>query len=412
MSIRWLSGLLATTVVALGTLPAAAGEDASGRREFALKYRLAGSRITEECGYGGQFLQPTRNRPALKEEPKYRTKEPLYATFHLGAKKEAYALALDRSGGDQGGYDILYVDLDHDGRLTEAKKICGINGQQGLTFGPVKIAVDCGKENCPQWFVFQLSEYEFNPGQVYRSLQMMNAGYYQGVVRFGDHKCLVAFVDADGDGLYNGYLKADGGGDRLLMDLNGDGKLDGSYESEEAQPLGHHILAGGRYWHIDVAADGSSVTVEPLNKPLGTVRSDIRDYSVLLRGDAGILRVRTKDGTAPVPAGKYRLHDATYRITKQGKEWHFNARAEGKATEIDVPPDGVVKVPFGAPFVPKIQVSANGNDLALNLQLTGSGGEVYQNVYLGNNYERPPVPRARIVDAQGKELALLDFHYG
>jgi hypothetical protein len=331
----------------------------------------------------------------------------------LGAKKEAYTLVLDASTGGDRGHDILYLDADRDGRITAEEKLTGLNRDQGYVFGPVKIMVDCGNEKCPQWFLFQLSEYEYAEGtQVQRNLQAVNAGYYQGTVTFGDKKCLVAFVDADADGLYNNYLKTDHQSDRLLFDSNNDGKLDGNWQSEETAPLGRHLQVGDRYWRIDLAADGATVAVEPLDQPLGTLRTDIADFTLLLRGEEGVLRVRGTDGTARLPAGKYRLHQCNYKVMQDGKAWKFRARAGAKMPEIVVPPDGDAKIAFGAPLTPKIHAAPQGDNVTLSLELRGAGGEIYDDVQIGDNYQRPPVPKAKLLDANGKELALVDFHYG
>jgi hypothetical protein len=176
--------------------------------------------------------------------------------------------------------------------------------------------------------------------------------------------------------------------------------------------LGRYVLVGDRYWQMDVAPDGSSVTVEPLDKPLGTLRADVADYAMLLSGEEGVLRVRSRDGTARVPAGKYQLLQCNYRLTDQtGKRWGFSASTTEGVT-VEVPAQGTAKLPFGPPFVPKIDVAPpEKGQLTLNLKLLGAGGESYSFAYFGDR-EKPPVPKARIVDAGGRELAVLDFHFG
>jgi hypothetical protein len=407
---RWLRSLACCALVAL---PASAADP--GRREFPLKYRLAGSSVTREIGYGGQHLRASPAKPtALKEEPAYQSSAPLYSTIRLGANKDTFVVALDNSRGDSRGHDILYVDADGDGRLTAQEKLTGIHCDDSLTFGPVKILVDCGGEKCPQWFLFRYAEQVSDDGKnVYRRFDVVNAGYYQGVVAFGDTKCLVAFGDVNANGLYHDLMSQDEWtADRLLLDHNGDGKLDGGHQSEESQPLGRCVQVGGRYWRLEVAADGSAVTVEPLNKPVGTIRAAVADYTLLLKGDDGVLHVRSKDGTAAVPAGSYRLVRCSYQVQQQDKRWQFIARAGEHNKAIEVPADGVAPIPFGPPFVPKVKARPSATDLGLDLELRGAGGEIYDSVYCGQEYQQPPVPKVRILDANDRELALLDFHYG
>jgi hypothetical protein len=386
---------------------------AEGRKEFPRTSRLS-LQLTEAVGDGGQFLPPTARKPRVKEEPKYRSSQPLYVTVRLGARRDPFTLVLDSSRGADRRYDLLYVDADGDGRITAGDKVTGSPQKDGALFGPVQLPIDCGGAKCPQWFVFRLTEQELEGGPVFRSFQVLNAGSYQGLVAFGDQKRLVALVDADSDGLYNGYLKAaNETGDRLLLDLNGDGQLDGGHQSEEAQPLGRYVQVGDRYWRLEVAPDGSSVSVEPLAQPLGTLRAGAADFTLLLNGDEGVLRVRSTAGTARVPAGKYRLGQCTYRLTeKTGESWQFAAQVRGGGPVVEVPAGGQAAIRFGPPLVPRVTVTPAGRgELRLSLELRGAGGEVYHGVHRGNA-ERPPVPRARIVDANNRELAVLDFHYG
>jgi hypothetical protein len=390
------------------------------KNEFPLKYRLAFVSVEEEVGYGGQYLEP-KGRPKREPgEPDYKSKEPMQQTVTLGAKKQKFLMVFDCSSGGNRGYDVLYFDADGDGKFSAREKFTGIAREQGNVFGPVKVMVDChghGHEKCPQWFLVQFTEFDYGDTaspQVYRRVQLANAGYYEGKVLFGDREMLIAFADGDSNGLYNSVMKmnAQGQHDRLLLDLNGDGKLDGSYRSEEAMPLGRHVEVGGKYWQIDPAPDGEAVSITPYDRPLGTIRADGRNYTLLLAGDDGVLQVRSKTGTARVPAGKYRLYQCHYQIPIDGKTWKFQGQCGTTGAAIDVPPDGEVKVPFGAPLVPKIQVSDGGTELHFNLELRGAGGEVYNDVQIGDNYQRPPVPKVKVLDASDRELAQLDFHYG
>jgi hypothetical protein len=385
---------------------------AADRQEFPLRYRLS-LRITDETGPAGQPLALSAHRLALDEEPKYRSPEPLYATLKLGLKNEAFPLVLDCSNGGTFAYDIMYLDVNRDSRLGPAKKFNGESRTNGTIFGPVKLLVDGGAERSPQWFMFQLAEYEGADGKPTRELLAINAGYYQGVVTFGAEKRLVAFVDADGNGLYNNVLRGPGQpGDRFLIDRNGDGKLDPDIQGEETQPLGRYVLVGDRFWQMDVAPDGSSVTVAPLDKPLGTIRADVTDYALLLSGEQGVLRLRSRDGTARLPAGKYQLLQCSYRLCDPaGRSWGFSASARDGVT-VEVLAGKEARLDFGPPFVTRVDLTtADQGKLTLNLTVSGAGGELYSFAFFGDR-EKPPVPRARILDAEARELALLDFRFG
>jgi hypothetical protein len=395
------SGLL------LGLLTGPANAD--GPREFPLKYRLSVN-VTEEVGFSGQGLRLIAPPASIKQEPRYHSPQPLYAQVLLGVRRTPFTLVLDSSAGRDHGYDLLYVDADRDGRITSATKHTAVVRDSGALFGPVKLPVDLGGDVCPQWFLFQLLEYPDKEGHIQRSFRAINAGYYEGVVTFGAAKHRLAVVDADGNGLYNDLPKGDDQpGDRLLID---GGQADGSFPGDKGQPLGRYLLAGDRYWQLDVAPDGSAVTVQPLDKPLGTLRPGVADCTLFLSGTEGGLRVRSVAGVARVPAGKYRLNQVHYRLAdRSGRRWQFTGKARAE-TVVEVPAGGEVQVPLGLPLVPRVAVaSPEAGRLSLNVTVSGAGGETYSFVRFGAA-ELPPVPKARILGADGRELALLDFHYG
>jgi hypothetical protein len=408
---RCLAGVLLGLGVA-SALPqhSQASEDAP--REFLLKYRLLPT-ISQEFYTSGQSLAALRDKPPLKEEPTYRSRQPIYRILRLGVKEQCFTVVLDSSRGEARGYDTLHVDADGDGRITPAEKWTGVPSGSSMTFGPVKFLVDCGAEKCPQWFLFSLSESEDADRRVICYLHAVNAGHYTGTVRFGAEKRQLAILDGNANGLYNDVFHVeDETPDRLLLDGDGAGKLDGSHPSDRAQPLTRWVEVGGRYWHLDVAPDGSQVTVRPLNKPLGTLRLKVDTFTLLLRGPDGLLQVRGREGKAQLPAGKYRLLQGEYRVSRDGAaDWRFAAHADDAPFYIDVPPEGIVQVPFGPPLVAEVRITRSGLDLILDLKLRGTGGELYNDVSSGK-HGRPPVPRLEIRDAAGRKLDSLDFHYG
>ena len=268
------------------------------------------------------------------------------------------------------------------------------NGE--IRFGPIKLLLDYGAEKCPQWFLFFFSESEPKEAPVQRSLRVINAGYYEGLVTFGDRKRLLGVVDADANGLYSdAFQSIDCPGDIFLIDRNGDGKLDASYRSEETQPLGRSIWVGDRYWQLEVASDGSAITVEPLDKPLGTLRpAGVQDYTMLLLGDQGVLlRPAAKRARSGCRRARTACSPVTTRLPiNPADNGIFPARLQRQA-RVEVSAHGEVKLPLGPPFVPRVLTSQSAGELILSLDLRGGGGETYSDVRIGD-YERPPAPRS------------------
>jgi hypothetical protein len=388
---------------------AAAGEG----KEFPLKYRLSVT-VAEEVGTSGQTLTILGDPPRLKSEPRYASPRPLYSVLSLGAGPEEFHLVLDSSERRDRGYDTLYVDADRDGRITVDEKVVGQPTDTGFIFGPVRLLVWDGARRTPQWFQFRFSDYEVEEGRTVRNFQAFNAGYYTGTVQFGDQKRRIALVDSNGNGVYNDYPKPGGpAGDRLLIDLNGDGQFDIGPLSEEAQPLGRYVLAGDRYWRLDVAPDGSAVTVAPLDLPLGTLRSEVSEFALLLRGREGDLRVRGTGGVARVPAGRYHLVRCQFVLDdKAGRRWSFTGGGGENDVPVDVPADSTTPLALGPPLTPKVTLTRiDAERVALNLAMKGAGGETYNEIYYADQI-KPPVPKVRLFDLGGRELTQLDFHYG
>jgi hypothetical protein len=382
-------------------------------KEFPLKYRLTVS-IAEEVGTAGQALTILSDRKPLKQEPTYVAAKPIYATLLLGADREEYMAVLDTSRPESREYDCLYLDANNDGRISPAEKTAGTPRDAGWAFGPLKLTVSSGGTKAPQWFLFYFVNYETEPGKRVRNLEVVNAGFYTGIVQFGSQRLRVALVDHNGNGLYNDYPRAGSWlGDRLLVDLDGNGEFDFRATSEETQPLGRYVLVGDRYWQVEVAADGGKIAVAPLDKPLGGLRCEAAgEFALLLRNAEGDLRVRGRGGVARLPAGTYALVRCQFVLRDSaGRRWVFTGAGEDKMT-IEVPPNGPGKVTLGPPFVPKIEVTRIDKEkIALNLALRGQGNEIYNDIYY-NDQIRPPAPKARLYDAGGREVAQLDFHYG
>jgi hypothetical protein len=98
-------------------------------------------------------------------------------------------------------------------------------------------------------------------------------------------------------------------------------------------------------------------------------------------------------------------------IDSEGRSWGFSSLTNSGAA-VEVPAQGEVVIPLGPPLRPSVAVtSPEEGHLALTVSLTGAGGEQIGSVNLGSA-GRPPRPQARILDAKGRELGVVDFHFG
>jgi hypothetical protein len=263
----------------------------------------------------------------------WKSSRPIFGVAQLGQPSEQYYLAADSSMGTTTEYDMLYFDLDRDGRFSDRERIEPSRAptHEPGTFGPFRIDVSSGKrpdgslERTPQWFTARVYPASLRiPGQISSDLaggfvlpaervdpnrptrkrsefliSLTNMGYYLGYVRFGDEKLLVGVSDANGDGVYstNSTVRlgrteeqeleaiedADAeqnrltsysaySPDRLLIDRDGDGQFDDRRGPDlERMSLGRYFCFKGRFYSLGVAPDGTSVTVSPVDLPTGTL---------------------------------------------------------------------------------------------------------------------------------------------
>ncbi len=397
--------VLVSGLVGLGScsVPTARGE------EFFLKHRVAAS-IEEEIG-NAWVVFPVRSAQPRPNDAVPLNSPELTATLDLGTK---WQLRLQTSLGDTGN-GILHVSVDRNGSIVANESISGVKRNPMYTeFGPVRLIVDHGGEPRPQWFQFQLWGSDEEHGQPTRTLRVASASYFRGTVKFGDRRMLVALIDAEANGLYQFVRKGSSGrGDRLLIDVNGDGRLDPA-DRDEAEPLSRYVFVGGQYWRLEPAPDGSSLVVEPAELQVGMVHADTDRFALLLEGDVGVLRVSGRDGKAPVPVGSHSVLRCDYHVRDEsGKLWNVFTKVDGGNKTLLVTADADTKLPFGPPLVARVSAASTtrGDELTLDLTLAGAAGEICDG--LADERGRPPAaPKVKITDSAGRELALLDFHYG
>jgi hypothetical protein len=391
-------------LAALATPAARAG---SNSITAALKYRLMLDPV-QEIGATGQVLcLRTENPPELIDEPSFRA-ERLYASAQFGGQPRQHTIVLDCSAG--GHYDVLYVDTSGTGRLASATKISGFRYAQGLRFGPVRILVDDGHEQSPQWFWFQLEEPTVE-GKPQRQLRAIDAGCYQGMVSFGSRKHWLAVIDAQGHGLFNEFVKSSKEThDVLHIEARCDEKPPTTTLRGTFEPLGRYVYVDDSYWLIEVAPDGSWVRVQPSRQPMGRLRCYVGDTILLLEGPEGLLHLRCKAPETPVPVGNYRLVSCRYQVRGMPGTWEFSGKVSQRGA-IQVRRESITPVAIGPPFVARVEVSGSSNDFDLGMVVRGAGGEECD-LFRSSGGQQPPPPRVHIRNAQGREIAALDFHYG
>jgi hypothetical protein len=154
--------------------------------------------------------------------------------------------------------------------------------------------------------------------------------------------------------------------------------------------------------------------VAPAAAPLVTLRSDSGPFALALLSAEGIMTLRGENGQAQLPVGEYRIvgwqveqRDADgKRWTVQGSQDDLADQAPRLSVKADTP-----LPPLGSPLQARLDVQPLGDrEFNFQLQFTAASGAVIGQV--SSNGQPMPVPRLRIVDARGKAIANLPFHYG
>jgi len=395
---RWIAALL----VALAALPSA-GEEA------ALRYTLdpAGPPFWTR----GQPLTAAQNPPPGIKLPRFVSERPLFLTAKLGEGPDAaFTFAVDESE-PGAGYDLLFADGNHNRDLTDEKPLRLTRWRYGKGFEPIRVLIQVGGSRVQYHVALVMEDYRTPP-----AFRLQSWGYYSGEARIGEKSYAVALVDANANGRFADLYRGDEEGeygDMLLLDANGDGKFDdGGFASPEFLPCARWVPVAGKYYALTVQADGTALTAAPADVKLATLRSDYDDFALRLASEDGILVVRSEKGTARIPFGDYRI--ASWQIEQRHRDGSLwvaqGSQGRGDGAALPVKSDTLLPR-LAAPLLARLNIQPSvGREFECSLGFTAASGEQIANVT--RNGEQMPEPRLKIVDARGKVVANLPFHYG
>lgn len=269
----------------------------------------------------------------------------------------------------------------------------------------------------------------FNVGcfrQDARGLLMPSAAFYRtGKIRLAGQTYRVAVVDGDCDGLFKSILPLPLA-DRTLwsrprcdvfaIDLNRDGKLDQSVrEKSEVCPLGRLTKVEDAYYAIDIAPDGSRLTLSRTEPQFGTLVLDANDVAAELRlwSDAAD-QYLPANRQWQLPPGRYAaIHGVLTAKDASGDIWTFLASTPvfaadrmGALDYFTIEPGKTTSVRIGPPFVVKTTMKKTGRSsdtMYISPVVVGCAGEEYSAV-LRRNGGQLLAPAVTILDEKGTAL--------
>lgn len=382
------------------------------------------------------------DKPAeLKGVPSKLGKKVYYYTGEIAGRK---IIALIDSGKTR----TLYIDLDGDRDLSDEKPVTSKRVRSSFNFGwssaqrfgPLTFtAGDSGSTTKGEAGRTGSSTKpaEASAGTAFLAEQLdldyliiRPATCRRGTIRVGEKSYSVYVTDANYSGEYGDTCKFPLSRGRLApetidsdfiaIDLNRNGLIEYSdYTASEMQPLTRLIQFQNTYYSLSVAADGSSVTLDPAKLTMGTLDiGNQQNAEMLVRSENGIFQVSTQNGQCKLPEGKYRLWTvALHKSDEKKTDWTLQGRAsEKKPCEFEISADQVTTLKVGAPL--KMQTSERSHRTLLSGRVVSFGASCVDDA--GIEYEagasrgkiRGPAPSVKIVDEAGKNLSIGQFEYG
>jgi len=388
----------------------------------------------------------------LKGRPKLVSSKPLFFEVTLGPQQTPFALVLDESKGTGKGYDLLYVDANGNGDLSDDPPVSGTRGgmhasffsQTSHRFSGVRALVRHGAQAEPWSFsacyyvghsFIRAGPNKTPTSHTYSGMYVTSAGYCEGAVEVDGKRLRVAVVDADSNGRFDDYIRvpkaasgrlSSSGGDYVLIDANRDGRYANELAAAEVLGYGRYVLLGGRCYEVQVAASGRSLTLSPTAAPLGSLSRAGGGAFVasFLTPRDGMLYVRSAGGPATVPAGSYRLFGCSFvRKDQTGAVWKAEARGTWAAAPIQVAAGRTTVAKCGPPLKVAVAATRSGGSPADPLKpgstarlsllsITGQGGETYGAGDITRDGKRVSPPTFKVVSAAGDTVVSGSFRYG
>jgi hypothetical protein len=425
--------------------------------------------------YGAVQMMVAAKPAALKQEPKAVSGHPLYGEFKWRADQTSMLFRLDESKGDGKGYDRLILDLNQNGDLTDDAAIspaAGIgpwsnyNGQELKLFGPIEAPaskqIGAGK---PIYYAIldlrtnAILKLRKNPAAATKdylgNLRLRADWYLETTVEMDGLKQKVAVIDNDanmrlGD-LCQPNITSDGrwflgaaDGDRLLLEK------DDSGTNNHSQCFAQILYFDAVPYKIALAADGSSLQVEPWPEPLAEVSlqphgEQVRSLGLgweSAKGQWQFIDVGVAGGKIKVPPGNYGLWSISVSAKSQKAEEITAGGVNMDSKKIFVVAPGTtntllcgapleIKVTTERPSEPQAGASPGGfwsslqswirklfsseaDELRIQAEVMGSGGETYSGFSLVDErgQHQPPKPAFTIATADGKQVASGNMEFG
>lgn len=199
-------------------------------------------------------LRPVAAEKSLKLPP-FKSAHPLFGALALGNSADSLiSLVLDESPGQDFSY--LYIDKNNDEDLTNDDEP-GWSEEKG-SYWSKEVLIDVYYKNPRNEAAvpYPVRLYRFKH-RLHNSVMAYRNGYRRGKIALVDTTYKIALFEDDMDGLFDQMDKG-----ALIIDVNGDGVLDGSTDSAEYYPLNQAFNIHGISYRVKhVTPSGDRITI-------------------------------------------------------------------------------------------------------------------------------------------------------
>lgn len=318
--------------------------------------------------------------------PMLHSKKAIFYVAKFGDSADtSFDLMLDESKGTSSGYDTLYADLNNDNRIDASKERFSIRVLSPSEDAPIRLRflITVDETKLPYYLDFEAIRFNSGPEREKPSIYLRDSSYYVGEASFAGEKHKFAILDLDSNGLYNDYEQEVFEGDRVMVDLNDDGRFStfDNPKRNESFPFSKFNRIAGKWYSFEPSADGTQMKLKPAVPPTGTIKANRSVSMVTLHSPHQTLDLVLNSGHSEAVAGDYVMRDLRLRPAGNASGVHLLwAFMKVDGPVITVPEDGDVTLPVGDPIVAKLEVKAKPGDdhLQVQMKIVGKGGEVYQ----------------------------------
>ncbi len=389
-------------------------KESEGSSVFSLERNLS-KEGSLDLGFGTcQWLHPLdKCEEELAAEPEYGSENVVYYAAGYGDSTvdRMHTFVLDESGGTGSGYDTVYYDRDNDNRLDgENERVSVAVGDPGHS-DPVRIELQVEVEGERYPYFVNLSAFTYkdenNPVEKVH-MNLRNSSYYAGKVTLDGKEYAFAVGDLDSNGMYNDYEERVFRGDRLFVDLNGNG----SFKSDdEGVPFSQYVKIAGKWYEAAMKPCGDEIAFMPYDGTFGTLKGSKEYSTVKLFSGKLNQKVDFHEGVGQVLVDEYKLVQVELvSMDGDGKSWKMRGDFRDEKPEVAVVEDGQVEMPKLLPMEISVTVKENEKgELEIEHNLASAAGGVFRCPRIDG--ERPE-GSFTIVDEKGQVVLESKFDYG